>query len=113
MGFQLNPYDQCVANKEIKGKQCTVGFHVDDNMAAHADEEVLTAVIEILEEKVGKMTVTRGNEHIFLGMKVKFNNDGTLNVNMSDYVQEAIEAFPEKLRRKATTPATTGLFTFF
>ena len=29
-GFDLNPYDKCVANKIIDGKQCTVAWHVDD-----------------------------------------------------------------------------------
>jgi hypothetical protein len=24
MGFELNPYDACVANKVIDGKQCTI-----------------------------------------------------------------------------------------
>ena len=26
MGFALNPYDMCVANKEIDGSQCTTVF---------------------------------------------------------------------------------------
>jgi Reverse transcriptase (RNA-dependent DNA polymerase) len=30
LGFRLNPYDSCVANKTINGKQCTVLWHVDD-----------------------------------------------------------------------------------
>ena len=29
-GFTLNPYDKCVANKNIEGKQCTIIWHVDD-----------------------------------------------------------------------------------
>ena len=24
LGFTINPYDQCVANKEINGSQCTI-----------------------------------------------------------------------------------------
>ena len=31
IGFKINPYDKCVANKMVKGKQCTVAWHVDDN----------------------------------------------------------------------------------
>jgi hypothetical protein len=27
-GFKINPYDFCVANKTINGKQCTVLWHV-------------------------------------------------------------------------------------
>ena len=34
-GFELNPVDKCVANKIIDGKQCTIGFYVDDNIIYH------------------------------------------------------------------------------
>ncbi len=30
MGFFKNPYDQCVFNKEVYGKQCTIITQVDD-----------------------------------------------------------------------------------
>ena len=35
MGFQINPYDRCVANKLIDGKQCTISWYVDDNTVTH------------------------------------------------------------------------------
>ena len=35
IGFELNPYDLCVANKDINGKQCTIVWHVDDNKISH------------------------------------------------------------------------------
>ena len=28
--FVINPYDWCIANKDIKGSQCTIVWHVDD-----------------------------------------------------------------------------------
>ena len=31
LGFKLNPYDKCAANKVIDGKQFTISWHVDDN----------------------------------------------------------------------------------
>ena len=34
-GFILNPYDTCVANCLIKGKQCTILWHVDDLKISH------------------------------------------------------------------------------
>ena len=46
MGFILNPYDRCVANKFINGKQCTIVFHVDDNKLSHVDEKVVTEIIK-------------------------------------------------------------------
>ncbi len=33
--FKLNPYDKCVANKIVKGKQITICFHVDDRKISH------------------------------------------------------------------------------
>ena len=30
MGFEINPYDPCVANKIVNGSWCTVMWHVDD-----------------------------------------------------------------------------------
>ena len=33
-GFVVNPYDLCVFNKDYKGKQITVIFHVDDLLGA-------------------------------------------------------------------------------
>ena len=30
MGFAVNPYDPCVANRDVNGSQCTIVWHVDD-----------------------------------------------------------------------------------
>jgi len=30
IGFEVNPYDMCVANRMIKGKKHTITWHVDD-----------------------------------------------------------------------------------
>ena len=45
MGFQLKPYDMCVANKDIYGKQCTISWYVDDNKVSHVDQEVINNII--------------------------------------------------------------------
>ena len=39
-GYKVNPYDPCVANKIINGKQHTIMWHVDDLMASHVDPKV-------------------------------------------------------------------------
>ena len=65
MGFELNPYDECVANKMINGNQCTIAWHVDDDNILHVDKDVVLEVIKCFEAKFGKMTVTRGDEHFF------------------------------------------------
>jgi hypothetical protein len=40
-GFHTNPYDSCVANKLIDGKQLTVVWHVDDLKVSHVDPKVV------------------------------------------------------------------------
>ena len=71
MGFILNPYDPCVANKDVDGSQCTICWYVDDNKISHKDSTVVDDIIKRLEDRYGKMTTTRGKEHDFLGMGLK------------------------------------------
>jgi hypothetical protein len=54
MGFKFNPYDPCVANSQIKGKQCTVAWYVDDNKISHVGDTVVTDVNEKIKAKFGK-----------------------------------------------------------
>ena len=110
MGFKLNPYDTCVANKMIKGKQCTIVWYVDDTKISHIDSNVVTKIIKAIEEKFGDMTVTRGKSHVFLGMNIDFHDDGTATIKMKEYIKEAISDFGQEITRSATTPAKRDLF---
>jgi hypothetical protein len=47
-GFRLNPYDPCVANKQMKGEQLTVCFHMDDCKISHLIPKVVDETIEWL-----------------------------------------------------------------
>jgi hypothetical protein len=58
MGFELNPYDPCVANATIDGKQCTIAWYVDDNKISHVDPKVVDQIIAKIEARFGKMNVT-------------------------------------------------------
>ena len=42
IGFELNPYDPCVANKVVDGAQLTVVWHVDDLKVSNVDAGVVT-----------------------------------------------------------------------
>ena len=48
-GFELNPYNPCVANKMVNGKQCTVVWHVDDLKISHVESAVVDMVMTELE----------------------------------------------------------------
>ena len=55
MGFEINPYDTCVANKIINGSQCTICWYVDDLKISHIEEDVVMKVIKSIEDIYGKM----------------------------------------------------------
>ena len=93
MGFKLNKYDPCVANKMIGGKQCTIVWYVDDNKISHIDSKVVDQIIVAIEEKFGKMTVKRGKDHVFVGMDTSFTEDQKERETMKSYLEEAITAF--------------------
>ena len=75
-GFELNEYDKCVANKVINGKQCTIGWYVDDNIIGHVEDEVVDEVIEKIESKFPGLVVQKGRKLDFLGMENFFREDG-------------------------------------
>ncbi|GFH50261.1 hypothetical protein CTEN210_06737 [Chaetoceros tenuissimus] len=111
MGFKLNPFDMCIANANINGSQCTVCIYVDDNKISHKELAVVKDIISKLESKFGKMEVTHGDEHTFLGMKIKYNRKrGTVTINMKEYVLEAIEESGMDITRNANTPAKPNLY---
>ena len=81
MGFKLNPYDRCVANKMIEGSQCTVGWYVDDNKVSHVSDDVNTSIVDAIEKHFGKLARTTGNKHTFLGMDVEMISKGKIAIS--------------------------------
>ena len=59
MGFEINPYDKCVANKMTNGKQCTIAWYVDDVKISHLDKKVVDDVIQEIETHFGNMEVNK------------------------------------------------------
>ena len=48
-GFRINPYDVCVANNMVGGKQLTVCWHVDDLKILCVDANEVTKMIQWIE----------------------------------------------------------------
>jgi hypothetical protein len=48
-GFKLNPYDDCIANNTVKGKQITICFHVDDCKISQPTTKVVDKSIDWLQ----------------------------------------------------------------
>ena len=112
-GFTINPYDWCVANKQINGQQCTLVWHVDDMKISHADRKIVDDIIKMLEQEFGKeapLTIRRGKLHDYLGMTLDFSRPGKVQINMEEYIRNMLAELPEDMEGTATTPAAEQLF---
>ena len=112
-GFELNEYDKCVANKMIRGKQCTILWHVDDLKISHVEPEVVTMIIQQLSDRFGKvsdLTATRGKKHDYLGMVLDYSVPGKVSIDMSTYTRQILADLPEYYNGLDPTPARNDLF---
>jgi hypothetical protein len=104
-GFTINPYDECVANKTVNGKQCTVLWHVDDLKISHVDSAVVDDILRMLDERYGKdapLTVTRGDIHEYLGMTIDFSLKGKVMIIMNDYADSILAEGRDDMSGAAT-----------
>jgi hypothetical protein len=102
-GYVANPYDPCVWNKVIKGKQSTICFHVDDCKISHVSAKVNNITIgwlchdyeSIFTDGSGEMKIARGKVHMYLGMKLDFTTAGVVSVSMINYIQDVIKEWED------------------
>ena len=75
MGFTLNPYDLCVANKIFNGSQCSVVFYVNDNKISHKVSSVVDNVVKELKSYFGDLTIQKVRKLNYLGMNIHIRED--------------------------------------
>jgi len=114
-GFEINPYDPCVANKMVGGHQMTVSWHVDDLKASHKDGKQIDAFLKWVKQtygSIGEVKATRGKVHDYLGMKLDYSVPGQVSINMVDYVESMLSSFPqsELAGAKVASPWNENLF---
>ena len=116
IGFEVNPYDPCIANMMVDGKQLTVTWHVDDLKISHQDKAVVDEFIQWICNKYEDVTPvkpSRGKVHDYLGMTLDYSEAGKVKIHMKNYIEKMIEEFPYKNEVKgktAFTPAADYLF---
>jgi hypothetical protein len=106
-GFKLNPYNGCVANKTVNGKQITIYFHIDDCKISHVSTMVVDESIDwlqaeyesIFKDGFREMKVHRGKVHKYLGMSLDFSHKGQYCVTMYDYLDGILEALDEAVKK--------------
>ena len=111
MGFELNPYDKCVANKTVNGKQCTIVWYVDDLKISHMEHAVNMEIIDKLREHFGDLKATTGDSHTYLGVNYTIDRKKKcVHMEAKKQVQEATNKFPDHDLREVKSPSGQGLF---
>jgi Reverse transcriptase (RNA-dependent DNA polymerase) len=103
IGFKVNPYDPCVANRKINGTQHTVTWHVDDLKSSHKQAKVNDQFLSWLQKTYGQIKdapvkATRGKIHEYLAMKLDYSTKGKVKINMVDYVKNMVNDYPEEAK---------------
>ena len=109
IGFEINPYDPCVANRVVNNKQHTITWHVDNLKSSHVDPKVNDKFLSWLKtkyasNKIGEIKAIRGQKHDYLAMTLDFTIPGVLQVDMTQYVSKMIDKFPERLTGNTKCP---------
>ena len=109
VGFELNPYDLCVANKISKGEQLTVCWHVDDLKISHEDKQVVSQEIKWFKMIYGEVCVSQGTRHNYLGMDLDYLEAGKIKSSMVNFLKKTLNEFPEEITGFAATSETEQL----
>jgi hypothetical protein len=77
MGFMINPYNPCVANKFANGSQMTLRWHVDNLKISHKNMVNIMVFIQKLKQIYGdNLAESTGKKHDYLRMILDFSISG-------------------------------------
>ena len=68
-----------MVNKTINDKQCMIVWLVDDLKILHAEPDMVTEIINMLQQEFGKqvpLTIKHGKKHDYLGLTLDFSTGG-------------------------------------
>jgi hypothetical protein len=100
-GYKINPYNGCMANRVVKGKQVRICFHIDDCKISHKSSAVIDNTIawlrteheSIFKDVSGQMKAHRGKTHKYLGMLLDFSHKGQCQFTMHDYIDGILHTY--------------------
>jgi hypothetical protein len=111
MGFEVNPYDPCVANKMINGSQMMVRWHIDDLMISHSSNEAISQFLRTRKNIYGdNLAENTGRIYDYLGMVFDFSDWDKVKIYMMKYLSKVIADFSEEIIGKAAMLAGDHLF---
>ena len=110
IGFKVNDYDKCVFTRYSKnGTKTDLCIHVDDGFACSDDLDDLKLLEIQLKKEFKSVEVNYDNDFEYLGMKIKFDNNGSAEIKMEKYIDRIIQEFGN-INFSAKTPAHNDIF---
>ena len=83
---------------------------MDDLKISHKMRHVVDTIIDIFEKQYGKIVVTHRSKRMCVRMEIEFTNNGEEKILMTEYLKEAIKAFPEDCSKTTKRPAASSTF---
>ena len=114
-GFELNPYNPCVANKMVNGEQLTICWQVDYLKSSHIYPKANDEFLQWIKDTFGQLSevkMTQGLLHDYLGMTLNYSVPGQVTIDMSHYVKKMVKEFPQENLKGASvaSPWNENLF---
>ena len=115
IGFEVNPYNICVANRDVNGMQQTVTWHVDDVKVSHICAKANKKFYRWCKDKYGNnenghVKVSRGKIHEYLAMNLNYTKPSKVIVDMRHYIKELLKEYPYELNKNIEYPWNGKLF---
>ena len=83
---------------------------MDDNKVSYVEQEVIDDVIRKVEESFPVLTVTKGNVHTLLGVKIRYLDNRRIAINMKENITEAVKEFGEDVSKVVMLPTVNWVF---
>ena len=93
-GFKLNPYDECVINRNIDGLQYTILWYMNELNIYHMIPKVVENIVDFMNEKYGReapLTVTRVKVHYYLVNKIYYQQQGSCSYKWTTTSRRALK----------------------
>ena len=108
-GYEPNPMDECVFNKGVGDKQCTIALHVDDMLITSANENMIVELIDKLKKRYTEgVTVHDGPVVSYLGMTLNWSKRGEVSVTQEGYIMDMLR--DSGVEGTSKTPAADNLY---
>ena len=112
-GFEPNPYDICIMNETVGGKQCTIYWNLDDIKISHVRPKAVDEVLYQLTTKYVKMsplTVSQGRVHNYFGMRLGYGTKRKVCITMPENIEGILEAAAYGMDGVSDTPEAHHMF---